>query len=177
MAAAVRRAAIVTEMTILRLELGVAEAIAHRELGDRSRALGELEAHARTPAGTLLYCQVLAGTELVQAYLEQGDTAAAREELRQIEALVTAEAFGPDGVGRVARAGTLVALADGVNFGGSPVDRPGRRCVLGPGVRRAHRPGGGRSRRRGRGPREGRAALRPASRGAGGAPGACRRGP
>ena len=34
-------------------------------------------------------------------------------ELRQIEALVTAEEFGPDGVGRVARAGTLVALAEG----------------------------------------------------------------
>ena len=112
-AAAVRRAAIATEMTILRLELGVAEAIAHREIGDRSRALGELEAHARTPAGSLLYCQVLAGTELVQAYLEQGDIAAARDELRQIEALVTAEEFGPDGIGWVARAGTLVALAEG----------------------------------------------------------------
>jgi LuxR family maltose regulon positive regulatory protein len=111
--AAVRRAATVTEMTFLRFELGVAEAIAHREMGDRSRALGELEAHAGTPGGTLLYCQVIAGAELVQAYLDHGDDVAAREELRKLEALVKAEAFGPEGVSRVARAGTLVALADG----------------------------------------------------------------
>ncbi len=112
-AAAVRRAATMTEMTILRLELGVAEAIAHREMGDRSRALGELEALAHTPAGTMLYCQVLAGAELVQAYVDQGDPAAARHQLRRMETLVRAEAFGSEGVAWVARAGTLVALADG----------------------------------------------------------------
>jgi LuxR family transcriptional regulator, maltose regulon positive regulatory protein len=112
-AAAVRRAAAVSNMSMMRIELGVAEAIAHREMGDRSRALGELEAHARTPAGAMLYCQVLAGTELVQAYLDHGDLAAARQELREIEALVKVEAFGREGLDWVARAGTLVALAEG----------------------------------------------------------------
>ena len=43
---------------------GLAEAIAHRELGDRSRALGELEALAATPAETMLYCRILAMLEL-----------------------------------------------------------------------------------------------------------------
>ena len=112
-AAAIRRAPTVTDMSILRLEVAAAEAIAHRELGDRARAVGELTALAHTDAGTLLYCQVLAAVELVQATLDQGDTATARDELRQIDTLVTAEAFGPEAAGWVARAGTLVALADG----------------------------------------------------------------
>ena len=112
-AAAIRRAVSVGEAATPRLELGVAEAIARREMGDRSRPLGELEAHAHTPAGTLLYCQILAGVELVQAYLDRGEVSAAGEELRRIEAIVSAEAFGPDGVAWVARAGTLVALAEG----------------------------------------------------------------
>lgn len=112
-AAGVRHAATVANMTILRLELGVAEAIAHRELGDGALALGELEALAGRPAGTMLFCQVLATAELVQAYLDEGDLAAARQELARVEALVDAESFGSDGRGWVARAGTLVALAEG----------------------------------------------------------------
>ena len=111
--AAVRRAAAVSRMAILRVELGVAEAIAHREIGDRQRALGQLEAHARAPAGTMLYCQVLAAAELVHAHLDHGDLAAARQELDRVQALVSAEVFGPEGLSWVARAGTLVALAEG----------------------------------------------------------------
>ncbi len=112
-AASVRGAAEVTNMTILRLEIGVAEAIAHREIGDRSRAVRELEALASTPAGTMLFCQVLAATELVQAYLDGGDLAAAHEALARTQALVDAESFGPDARGGVARARTLVAVAEG----------------------------------------------------------------
>jgi ATP/maltotriose-dependent transcriptional regulator MalT len=112
-AAAVREAASTTNMAILRLELGVADALAHREIGDRGRALGELEALARTPAGSMLFCQVLAATELVHAHLDVGDVAAAREELTRAEALADAESVGRDGRGWIARAGTLVALAEG----------------------------------------------------------------
>ncbi len=112
-AAAVRGAVAVTNMTMLRFELAVAEALAHREMGERSRALGELEALAGAPAGVMLFCQVLAAAELVQAHLDAGDLAAARRELDRAEALVEAESLGPDGYSVLARAGTLVALAEG----------------------------------------------------------------
>jgi LuxR family transcriptional regulator, maltose regulon positive regulatory protein len=112
-AAGVRRAAAVTNMTMLRADLAVAEAIARREIGDRSRALVELEALAETPAGTMLSCQVLALSELVQAYVDEGDLDAARQVLGRAQALVERESFGPDGRVLLARAGTVVALADG----------------------------------------------------------------
>jgi LuxR family maltose regulon positive regulatory protein len=111
--AGVREAAEVASMTILRYELGVAEAMAYRELGDRSRALPLLEGFATAPGGTMLFCQVLAAAELVQAHLDGGDTAAARAELNRVEALVAAESFGPEGRAWVGRAGTIVALAEG----------------------------------------------------------------
>jgi LuxR family maltose regulon positive regulatory protein len=112
-AAAVRHAADVAPLTVLRMELGVAEAVAHREIGDAARALAALEALAATPPGALLYCQVLAATELVQAHLDAGNVVAARDELGRTEALVDAESVGADARNWVARAGTLVALAEG----------------------------------------------------------------
>jgi LuxR family transcriptional regulator, maltose regulon positive regulatory protein len=112
-AAGVRRAAEVASMTILRTELAVAEAIAHRELGDEERAVPELEALASTPAETMLFTQVLAATELVQACLDHGDLGAARGALAAAEALVEAESSGRGGRWWLARAGTRVALAAG----------------------------------------------------------------
>lgn len=112
-AASIRQAAEVADMAILHHELGLAEALAHRELGDRSRAVPLLETRAGTPAGTLLFCQVLAATELVHARLDDGDVGPARTELNRVEALVAAESFGPDGLRWVGRAGTRVALAEG----------------------------------------------------------------
>lgn len=112
-AAGVRRAAVVANMTITRVELEVAEAIAHRETGDRAPALDALAALAGTPGGTMLYCQVLAMCELVQAYLDAGDVARARDELVGAEELVERASFGAEGRGWVARAATLVALAEG----------------------------------------------------------------
>jgi LuxR family maltose regulon positive regulatory protein len=112
-AAAVRHAADVAHLTILRLELGVAEAVAHREIGDRARALPELETLAGAPAGALPYCRVLAAAELVQARLDAGDVAAARDQLGRTEALVDAESLGPDARNWLARAGARVALAEG----------------------------------------------------------------
>jgi len=111
--AGVRRAAEVASMTILRAELGVAEAIAHRELGDHGRAVPELEVLASTPAETMLYCRVLACAELVQAHLDQGDVDAAQRVLTDGEALAEAESFGRGGRMWLARAATLVSLANG----------------------------------------------------------------
>jgi LuxR family maltose regulon positive regulatory protein len=112
-AAGVRRTAVVTNMTIMRIEVEVAEALARRESGDRARALDQLEALAATPGGTMLFCQVLAMCELVQAYLDGGDVARARDELTRAEDVVEREAFGGQGRDWVARAATLVALAEG----------------------------------------------------------------
>ena len=81
-AAGVRRAAVVANMTIMRVEVEVAEALAHREMGDRARALDDLEALAAGPASTMLFCQVLAMCELVHAYLDGGDVARAHRRAR-----------------------------------------------------------------------------------------------
>ncbi|HET6950171.1 MAG TPA: LuxR C-terminal-related transcriptional regulator [Acidimicrobiales bacterium] len=112
-AAGVRRAAEVASMTILRAELAVAEAIAHRDLGDHGRAVPELESLASAPAETMLFCRVLACAELVQAHLDRGDVDAAWQVLAEGEALVEAESFGRGGRTWLARAGTLLALATG----------------------------------------------------------------
>jgi LuxR family maltose regulon positive regulatory protein len=112
-AAGVRRAAAVTDMTILRAELELAEALAHRELGDRTRAWAELEALATAPAETMIYCRILASIECVEARLDSGDVAAAGELFGQVEALVEAESFGPDGRQWLARTGTRLGLAEG----------------------------------------------------------------
>jgi LuxR family maltose regulon positive regulatory protein len=112
-AAGVRRAAEVTNMTILRTELALAEAVAHRELGDRERAGPVLAALADAPAETMLYCRILATLELAQARLDEGDVHAARRVFRQAEALIEAESFGPGGRNWLARVGTQLALFGG----------------------------------------------------------------
>ncbi len=112
-AAGVRHAASAAKMTVIRAELGVAEAIAHREIGDRTAALDELEALAESSGGTMLFCQILAMRELIEARLDGGEVTKARQELARAEDLVEREGFGPDGRDWVARAGTLVALAEG----------------------------------------------------------------
>ena len=112
-AAGVRHAAAVTNMTILRGELAVAEAVAHRELGDHALAVAELIELAAAPAETMLYCRVLAMLELTQAHLELGDLDAARAAFLHAQELVDAERFGPDGDGWLARIGTQLALRAG----------------------------------------------------------------
>jgi LuxR family maltose regulon positive regulatory protein len=112
-AATVRSAAAVSNMAGLRFEVSLAEAVAHRELGERARALGELDALAGRPAGPNLSHVVLAAAELVQAHLDEGDLAAAQDALTRAETLVEAESVGPEGRSVVARAGALVALAGG----------------------------------------------------------------
>jgi LuxR family maltose regulon positive regulatory protein len=112
-AAGVRRAAEVTNMTILRTELALAEAVAHRELGDRERAVPALTALADAPAETTLYCRILATLELAQACLDEGDVHAARPVFGQAEALIETESFGPGGRNWLARVGTRLALCAG----------------------------------------------------------------
>ena len=112
-AATVRSAAAVRNMAGLRFEVSLAEAVAHRELGERARALGELEALAGTPPGPMLSGLVLAAAELVQAHLDEGDLVAAQAALARAETLVEAESVGAEGRSVLARAGALVALAGG----------------------------------------------------------------
>ena len=112
-AAGVRRAAQVADMTIMRTELAVAEALAHRELGDRSRALAELTALADAPAETMLFCRVLAMSELAQAHLDEGELETARHVFAQAEALVEEESLGADVRGWLTRVGTVLAVAEG----------------------------------------------------------------
>jgi LuxR family maltose regulon positive regulatory protein len=110
--AGVRRVTEVTNMTILRVESALAEALAHRELGDWSRALGELRALAEMPAETMLFVSVLARLELVDAHLDTGDVEAATSDFEAAESLITHEGL----VGlrdRLARTGSLLALSVG----------------------------------------------------------------
>ena len=110
-AAGVRGSVAVDSMTILRAELSLAEAIARREIGDRSQALVELQALAEAPAETMLYCRILAMLELAQASLDDGRLDAAKKWFAQAENLINGESFGVDMRQRLAVLGTRVALA------------------------------------------------------------------
>jgi LuxR family maltose regulon positive regulatory protein len=113
-AAGVRPAASVANMTILRTELALGEAMAHRELGDRTRARAELAALADRPADSVLYCRVLAGCELALLHVDDSDLESARRTFEAAGALVEAESFGAGVRAWLARVGTLVALATDV---------------------------------------------------------------
>jgi LuxR family transcriptional regulator, maltose regulon positive regulatory protein len=112
-AGGVRHTADVGNMTILRGELAAAEAIAYREMGDRSRALPLLEELSATPAETMLLVRVLATAVLVEAHLDEGATDAAKASFEQLRCLVTDEGVAAGGRNWLSRAGTLVALAEG----------------------------------------------------------------
>jgi LuxR family transcriptional regulator, maltose regulon positive regulatory protein len=112
-AAGVRRAAAVSEMTILRTELALAEAIAHRELGDHSAAVAELGVLVETPTETMLFAQVLAMCELAEAHLDGGDQDTAWYVFGRAEELVELESLGADVRDRLSRVGTLLTLASG----------------------------------------------------------------
>ena len=113
LAAGVRPAAIVSQISVLWAELQLAEALAHRELADRERADAELTACAGAPVATTLYCRIVAALELVQTHLDTGDLVAARELFGSTEALIESESFGSGGRGWLGRVGTRLALAAG----------------------------------------------------------------
>ncbi len=112
-AAGVRRAVAVADMTVLRTELTLAEAIANRELGDRATALPQLRALSEQPAEPMLYCRILAALELTQAELDEGDVDAARREFAHATRLVDDEGFGADGRVWLHRTGASLALSQG----------------------------------------------------------------
>jgi LuxR family maltose regulon positive regulatory protein len=112
-AAGVRGAAEVANMTILRTELSIAEAIAHRELGDRARAVVELTALAETPVAAAPYCQLLANLELTLAWVEEGDLTQADRMFARATDLAEAELAGTGGRAWLARVGSRRALAVG----------------------------------------------------------------
>ena len=101
------------DMSIPRVEIRAAEALAHLELGDRARALDELESLTETPAEPMFYVRVLSSVVLVEAFLEHGSVEAARDRFEQVRTLVAAEPAGPGAWAWLGRAGTLLALAHG----------------------------------------------------------------
>ena len=150
--AGVHDAASVSSMTMLSTELAIAEAVAHRELGDRPRAVAELQSLADAPAETMLYARFLAALELVQAHLDVGALDTARQTFEQTEALVERESLGS---GRARLAGTSR------HVGGSrrqqdrrrpALVRSARRSFLGRHQHRSGAPGGREPGRRKRSP-------------------------
>jgi LuxR family maltose regulon positive regulatory protein len=91
----------------------LAEAVAHRELGDRERALPLLATLAEAPAETMLYVRILATLELAQLRLDEGDVDAGRALVAQAEAVIEAESFGHGGRDWLARVGVQLALHTG----------------------------------------------------------------
>ncbi len=115
--AGIRHAATVSSLAVLRAELALAEAIAHRELGDRPRAIIELEELAATPAETMLYCRIIAMLELAEARIDGGELDAARGVFEAAEALIESESFGSGCQQWLARVGTRLAAAAGDDSG------------------------------------------------------------
>jgi LuxR family transcriptional regulator, maltose regulon positive regulatory protein len=115
--AGIRHATEVTNMTILRAEVGLAEGLAHRELGDRERATEELGVIADTPAETMVYCRLLAMLALAADMASAGDRERARARMDEAVDLAVSAGLGAGADDWLARVGTLVALAE--------VDGPG----------------------------------------------------
>jgi LuxR family transcriptional regulator, maltose regulon positive regulatory protein len=112
-AAGVRRTARVTNKTIMRVELDLAELIAHRELGDSSRSFVAQHTLADAPAETMLWCKVLAMCELAEAHLDATHFESALAELGRAQKLATEQALRRPIADRLARVGATVALATG----------------------------------------------------------------
>ncbi len=111
LAAGVRHAA--ASLATLRAELGIAEAVARRELGDRHCALDELRMIADAPTDIRMYCTVTAMLELALAAADEGDSDSATREFTRAQSLVADEHGGPDLQNWLGRVGTVVALGGG----------------------------------------------------------------
>ena len=112
-AAGVRRSAEVANMTILRSELSLAEAMSRRELGDRARSVPALVELTLDPAEATPYTQLLAHLELAGAYRDGGDLATSRRSFAAAEEMVRSECGGVGASDLLATAGTTAALAEG----------------------------------------------------------------
>ncbi len=110
-AAGVRRVADVGNMTILRAEVAVAEALARRELGD-APAEQELDRLTLADPGPVTYARVLAWMALVEQYVGRGDVDRARAGFAEMETRVLLELPGRDARSWLGRLGTRVCLAE-----------------------------------------------------------------
>lgn len=112
-AAGIRHAVSVSNMTVLRAELTTAEALARREIGDRLRATTDLSALAQTPVEAMFICRVLASLDLTLAHVDGGELGAARLQFEKSQELVEGESFGADGHNWFGRVGVLLSIASG----------------------------------------------------------------
>lgn len=110
-AAGIRGVDVVASMAILCAELSLAEAVAHRELGDRARAVTELVSVAPRWLEPVAHAEALAMLQLTELRLDEGDLEAAEACFERAHAFVRSEFAGPGGLLWLARTGTLVALA------------------------------------------------------------------
>ena len=98
---------------ILRMELALAEAIAHREIGDQERVAPDLVRLAEHPVEPMGYVQLLAMFELVHASIDDGRLDQAQTWFDRLEQLVAAAFPAPAGRNWLGRAGTSLSLASG----------------------------------------------------------------
>jgi LuxR family maltose regulon positive regulatory protein len=109
--AGVRQTANTEDMSSLRTELSLAEAIAARELGDRDGARQPLESLSSQSSYPLVFVQVLAQLELVELHLSNGDVAAATAAFAVAVETCERHHNGPGATSGLARRGVLVSLA------------------------------------------------------------------
>ncbi|WP_345518298.1 LuxR C-terminal-related transcriptional regulator [Nocardioides conyzicola] len=110
-AAAVRQVAEQGELSTLRVELDLAEALAMRELGDHDQARQLLEclsAHASYP---LTFVQLVAQLELVELHLADGEVGLAETMFARATETSEREHSAGSAASSVARRGVLVGLA------------------------------------------------------------------
>ena len=110
-AAGIRPAA--STMSILRVELGLAEALARLEIGDRPRARTELESIAHAKDDPRLFAPVAAMLALGGMAADDDDPMGATRELERAERLVRESGGGPDLWQWVHRFGVVAAIAAG----------------------------------------------------------------
>ncbi|HET6939692.1 MAG TPA: LuxR C-terminal-related transcriptional regulator [Nocardioides sp.] len=100
-------------LTTARNEIQIAEAIAHRELGDSATAVPLLLGLADVRSESLPHCRLLALLELTQARLDEGDHYAATEAFLAAAELVDADMPGPGAHTWLATCGARLAIAAG----------------------------------------------------------------
>jgi LuxR family maltose regulon positive regulatory protein len=98
-------------MSILRVELALADALARLEIGDRDRARTQLQALADQPSEPRLYATVTAMLTLAEMAIDDADLAAAAEQLAAAEALLSSSRGGVDLRDRARRTGAELAVA------------------------------------------------------------------
>jgi LuxR family maltose regulon positive regulatory protein len=112
-AAGARHACEAANLTAARNEIQLAEAIAHRELGESAIAVPLLLGMADERSVSLPHCRLLALLELTQARLDEGDHDAATEAFAAAAELVDSEMPGPGAHTWLAIIGTRLAVSTG----------------------------------------------------------------